>query len=322
MDKQDLERLAKVFYRLTDPVEGSRYSAANGVYEMLKRQNVDIRDIHLAYLENSSAPQHLEERMKRWEESEKHYEKLQRTIDRINKSHEETKAWMDAQVAALNAKNLKLTTENQKLKADKKDRRTVEIIGLQARVKELEGHIGDLEAYLDPRPPLWEVGAKALSNLKIRIKELEAKEATIAPLHARITELEAALKAASSNTIAALNAHIIELEVQLDEVPALRTQINNLQAQVKHLEDERAAAEPDPDRWQTKVENWLAEDADWRYASCTILEEACGIPMAIQDIDAFRRLGRIMRIIGGWTESTNIPFDGRRVRGYQKKRYE
>jgi hypothetical protein len=126
--------------------------------------------------------------------------------------------------------------------------------------------------------------------------------------------------------IAALHAELrtaqnnLAIERNLRE--AAEDQAERLSDDNKRLREEIERLKGPSDPWQPCVEKFLGDRPDvYRHPSLIILRDALDIPERNHDSEVFRRLARVMRRIGGWRGSPNIPYRDGRVRGWRKPRY-
>jgi hypothetical protein len=126
--------------------------------------------------------------------------------------------------------------------------------------------------------------------------------------------------------VAALRAELRtaknDLAIERNQREAAEGHKDRLGQENKRLLEEIERLKGPPDKWQPLIEKFLADHPDeYRHPSLIILRDALGIPEREHESGAFRRLARVMRRIGGWQNSSNIPYRDGRVHGWMKPRY-
>jgi hypothetical protein len=214
-------------------------------------------------------------------------------------------------------------------------------------LRDLKIHTGDrmdgwdawerLQKITDNLRESWETtdaaNAAQIKKLRAEIEALKKAKSgrRTKALNDALTQLREAreeitkLKAASANDADhAYQARIAELD---NKLTAERTKTDDMdhayQARIAELEAGLvAAAEITRDPWYERVAQWLAaRPNEYRHPTVVILQAALGIDTSQQDVEAGRRLAKVMAGIGGWKPSTNIPHGSTRARGYIRPRY-
>lgn len=118
-------------------------------------------------------------------------------------------------------------------------------------------------------------------------------------------------------TVACLEREKLNAEATAKRAAAQTRKVREeMTKQIEALRAEVAALKPKPDAWEPKVRAFLSTFADNEWTTAFLLEHALGVPVGQQNPDYGRRLGRVMRAIGGWRHSTNV--SETRVRGWKR----
>lgn len=152
------------------------------------------------------------------------------------------------------------------------------------------------------------LSAQVIARLQLEIADMKT---THAQMKGTIDQLTSALGQARSSLTETLVLH--------------RDDADRLRKQIEQLASENDALRPKEDPWQPLVRQWLDDRPEaWRHTSHSILCGAIGIKPKGPAPELYRRLSPVMRKIGGWSESSNVPiYEGstQRIKGWTRPRH-